>query len=502
MILLRRFARPWRAAEPYGSYTTPALPEWYAASEQDQIRTNGSDYMTIQEYLQSLRGKQAAVIGVGVSNTPLLRLLRGAGIDVTACDKKDRAALGALADELEREGCRLRLGADYLKDLEADVIFRTPGLHPRFLAEAAEKGAAITSEMEAFFAVCPCPIIGVTGSDGKTTTTTIIAGLLKAAGKTVHLGGNIGHPLLADTESIRPEDVAVVELSSFQLMTMRQSPHIAVLTNLAPNHLDIHTDMAEYVEAKANILAYQGPEDRAVCNWDNAITRELSERCAGRVTYFTMSDKKEIQGCFLRNETIWYRSGTEERPILPLSGILLPGRHNVENYMAAICAVEGLVSDEIIRAFARTFGGVEHRIELIRERRGVKWYNDSIASSPSRTIAGLLSFSKPVILIAGGKDKGISYAPLGPVVNDHVKRLILCGATAGVIRQAVTEAENYRGLPISEADDYPAAVAMADQAAAAGDVVILSPASTSFDRFRNFEERGRVFKDLVMALPE
>ena len=458
--------------------------------------------MTIQEYLHSLKGKRVAVIGVGVSNRPLIRLLRGAGIDVTACDKKDRAALGALADELEAEGCRLRLGADYLEGLDQDVIFRTPGLHPRYLAAARERGSQITSEMEVFFSVCPCPLIGITGSDGKTTTTTIIAGLLRAAGKTVHLGGNIGHPLLAETETIRPEDVAVVELSSFQLMTMQESPGTAVLTNLAPNHLDIHTDMEEYVEAKAAILRHQKPGDRAVCNWDNEITRGLSQRTSGNVFYFTMYDNKEISGCFLRNDAIWYRSCGKEREILPLAGILIPGRHNVENCMAAICAVEGLVPDEIIREFARTFGGVEHRIELVRRRHGVRWYNDSIASSPSRTIAGLLSFPQPVILIAGGKDKGISYAPLGPVVNDHVKLLILCGATAEAIRQAVTEAENYRGLPILEAEDYPAAVALADSRAAEGDVVMLSPASTSFDRFRNFEERGHVFKDLVMALPE
>ena len=321
--------------------------------------------MTIQEYLKSLAGKKVAVIGVGVSNTPLIRLLRGANIDVTACDKKNRDALGTLADELEKEGCRLHLGPDYLDNLDADVIFRTPGLHPRYLQEAARKGAVITSEMEVFFAVCPCPIIGITGSDGKTTTTTMIAGLLRAAGKTVHLGGNIGHPLLAETGTIRPEDVAVVELSSFQLMTMRQSPAVAVLTNLAPNHLDIHTDMEEYVEAKAAILAYQGPEDRAVCNWDNEITRTLSTRTSGKVKYFTMSDNKDIQGCFLRDEAIWYRAEKAERCVLPLKDILLPGRHNVENYMAAICAVEGLVSDEVIREFARTFGGVEHRIELL-----------------------------------------------------------------------------------------------------------------------------------------
>lgn len=458
--------------------------------------------MTIQEYLQSLQGKRVAVIGVGVSNTPLIRLLRGADIDVTVCDKKDKAALGTLADELEAEGCRLHLGKDYLEGLDQDVVFRTPGLHPRYLEAARRRGSQITSEMEVFFAVCPCPIIGITGSDGKTTTTTIIAGLLRTAGKTVHLGGNIGHPLLAETETIQPEDVAVVELSSFQLMTMKESPATAVLTNLAPNHLDIHTDMEEYVEAKAAILSHQEPDNRAVCNWDNEITRELSHRTSGNVKYFTMTDNLDIDGCFLRNDAIWYRSQGAEREILPISDILIPGRHNVENYMAAICAVEGLVSDEIIREFARTFGGVEHRIELVRRRHGVRWYNDSIASSPSRTIAGLLSFSQPVILIAGGKDKGVSYEPLGPVINDHVKLLILCGATAEAIRKAVTEAANYQGLNILEVEDYPSAVALADSKAVDGDVVMLSPASTSFDRFRNFEERGHVFKDLVMALPE
>ena len=458
--------------------------------------------MTIQEYLLSLQGKRVAVIGVGVSNTPLIRLLRRADIDVTACDRKDRDALGPLADELEAEGCRLCLGADYLEGLDQEVIFRTPGLHPRYLEEARKRGSQITSEMEVFFSVCPCPIIGITGSDGKTTTTTIIAGLLRAAGKTVHLGGNIGHPLLAEAETIQPEDVAVVELSSFQLMTMAESPATAVLTNLAPNHLDIHTDMAEYVEAKAAILSHQKSGDRAVCNWDNAITRDLSQRTDGNVKYFTMTDNLDIDGCFLRNNAIWYRSQGQERQMLPVSDILIPGRHNVENYMAAVCAVEGLVPDDTIREFARTFGGVEHRIELVRQRRGVRWYNDSIASSPSRTIAGLLSFPQPVILIAGGKDKGVSYEPLGPVINDHAKLLILCGATAGAIRKAVTEAENYRGMPILEVEDYPAAVALADSRASDGDVVILSPASTSFDRFRNFEERGHVFKDLVMALAD
>ena len=458
--------------------------------------------MTLQDYLRTLSGKSVAVIGIGVSNQPLLRLLLEAETDVTACDKKDRAALGGLADELEKSGCKLRLGPDYLEGLDQDVIFRTPGLHPRYLEAARARGSEITSEMEVFFRVCPCPVIAVTGSDGKTTTTTMIAKLLEAAGHTVHLGGNIGRPLLSEADSIRAEDWAVVELSSFQLMTMRQSPSIAVLTNLAPNHLDIHTDMAEYVEAKAAALAYQSPENRAVCNWDNEITRELSARTAGKVSYFTRtSGEKPDRGCWIQDDCIWYRDGGQERPVLPLGDILLPGVHNAENYMAAICAVQQLVPDDVIRTFARTFGGVEHRIELVRERNGVRWYNDSIASSPSRTIAGLRSFPEKVLLIAGGKDKGISYDSLGPAVNDRVKLLILCGATAGVIRRAVERAENYQGLEIVETAEYRDAVALADRRSGPGDVVILSPASTSFDRFRNFEERGRAFKELVRELP-
>jgi len=459
--------------------------------------------LTLHEYLEALKGKRVAVIGIGISNQPLLRLLLEAGIDVTACDRKERAALGPLGEELEKSGCKLRLGPGYLEGLDHDVIFRTPGLHPRFLEKARAGGSVITSEMEVFFEVCPCPILAVTGSDGKTTTTTIIARLLEAAGHTVHLGGNIGRPLLAEAESIRPEDWAVVELSSFQLLTMKRSPHIAVLTNLAPNHLDIHTDMKEYVDAKANILLYQTGADRAVCNWDNSITRELSGKTAGKVSYFTrISEKIPACGCCLKDGTIWYQDETGARAVLPLADILLPGVHNVENYMAAICAVQGLVPDDVIQAFARTFSGVEHRIELVRERHGVRWYNDSIASSPSRTIAGLRSFPGKVILIAGGKDKGISYAPLGPEVNGHVKLLILCGATAGVIREAVENADNYSGLEILVTEDYPTAVRLADEKSGQGDVVILSPASTSFDRFRNFEERGKVFKELVNALPE
>lgn len=460
-----------------------------------------------EEYLSSLRNKTVAVIGIGVSNRPLIELLLSRGVAVTACDKKDRATLGAPAEELVGKGCRLRLGPDYLKDLTEDVIFRTPGMRPDLpeLNAAVERGSTLTSEMEVFFEVCPCPILAVTGSDGKTTTTTIIAELLRAAGKTVHLGGNIGHPLLSETGGMKAGDIAVLELSSFQLMTMTRSPHIAVVTNLAPNHLDVHKDYAEYISAKENIFTHQSASDIAVFNADNEVTRSFVGRQRGALRTFSRRETVE-RGAYLapddagEGQAIWISNENGRRQVLSLAEIKLPGVHNVENYMAAIAAVDRLVPDKIIRDFAKNFGGVEHRIELVRELDGVRYYNDSIASSPSRTIAGLNAFPEKVILIAGGKDKGISYGSLGPVVNEHVKLLILCGATAGVIRASVEQAENYGGLEIADVEDYHQAVSLARSRAKEGDVVILSPASTSFDRFANFMERGRVFKEIVNSL--
>lgn len=456
--------------------------------------------MSLKEYLHTIQGKRVAVIGIGVSNTPLLELLLEAGVAVTACDRRPREKFDQdLLRHLEEKGCLLHLGEDYLEGLDQDIIFRTPGLHPRFLEAARQRGSVITSEMEVFFEVCPCSIIAVTGSDGKTTTTTIIAKLLEAAGRTVYLGGNIGQPLLSQAQTMAADGVAVLELSSFQLMTMDRSPHIAVLTNLAPNHLDIHTDMEEYVSAKANIFRYQDSMDKLVCNWDNEITRKLSKSAPSKVFYFTRKGETS-NGAFLWEDAIWMRNDLGVRMVLPLSDIRLPGIHNVENYMAAIAAVDGLVDDETIRSFAREFGGVEHRIEFVRELRGVRWYNDAIASSPSRTAACLNAFPEKIILLAGGKDKGVPYDSLGPLINDHVKHLILCGATASAIRRSVEQAENYQGLPIQEVGDWAAAVRAAAAVAEEGDVVVMSPASTSFDMFPNFMAKGRFFKELVNAL--
>ena len=461
--------------------------------------------MTLRDYIESLRHKTVAIIGIGVSNTPLLELLLAEGIRVTACDKRSREQMGEQAEHLEQLGCELHLGADYLKDLDADVIFRTPGLRPDVpeIAACVDRGAVLTSEMEVFFEVCPCTIIAVTGSDGKTTTTTIIAELLKAAGKRVWVGGNIGHPLLCEADGMLATDYAVLELSSFQLMTMKHSPHIAVVTNLAPNHLDVHRDMAEYVAAKENIFRHQSGEDVAVFNADNDITAEQSRRAPGRARLFSRQGEV-ADGVFLRGEDIVCRSGGHERVIMTTGDIKIPGVHNVENYMAAIAAVDGLVPDEVIRDFAREFGGVEHRIELVRTYRGVRYYNDSIASSPSRTIAGLRSFHEKVILIAGGYDKHIPFDVLGPEIVEHVKLLVLCGATADKIRAAVENAPGYEpGKPeILDVTPFTAAVEAARDRAQPGDVVTLSPACAAFDQFKNFAERGKFFKSIVNGWQE
>ena len=446
-------------------------------------------------YFTSLQGKKIAVLGLGVSNRPLVRLLLSYGCQVTGCDRTPREKLDAEVLELEKMGCTLRVGDGYLDGLEADLVFRTPGMHPQIpaLQQLRAAGAKITSEMEVFFSVCPCKLIAVTGSDGKTTTTTLISEMLKAAGKTVWLGGNIGTPLLPRVREMKETDYCVVELSSFQLMDMTHSPQVAVVTNLAPNHLDVHKDMDEYVEAKKNIFKFQGAADRLILNADNDITDSFT----GNGTTVKFS-RQGVADVYLRDGVI-YRG---ETAVLDAGDILLPGVHNIENYMAAIAAVEGLVEDETIRTVASTFGGVEHRIELVRVVNGVRYYNDSIASSPSRTIAGLNSFTQKVILIAGGYDKHIPYDVLGPYLCRSVKTLILGGATGPQIRSAAENCPDYTpGNPeIIDCADFTAAVHKAAEVAEEGDIVLMSPASAAFDQFKNFMERGNYFKQLVKEL--
>ena len=434
-------------------------------------------------YFNNIQEKKIAVLGLGVSNRPLVKLLLEFGCSVVGCDRTPREKLDADVLELEKLGCALHLGENYLKDVQADLVFRTPGMHPENpdLVALREKGAEVTSEMEVFFEVCPCRILAVTGSDGKTTTTSLIAAMLKAAGKTVWLGGNIGTPLLPLCRQMKETDIAVVELSSFQLMDMRKSPSVAVVTNLAPNHLDVHKDMDEYILAKTNIFRFQNAEEILILNADNAITDGFTG--VGITRKF--SRKQKTNG-------VWERDGMIYRgniPVLETKDILIPGDHNIENYMAAILAVDGLVSDDVICQVAKTFGGVEHRIELVRVKDGVRFYNDSIASSPSRTIAGLRSFDQKVILIAGGYDKQVPYDSLGPEICQHVSKLFLNGTTAGKIRESVKNCSEEKP-EIHMCADFESAVRSAAAAAQAGDVVLMSPASPAFDQFKNFMVRG------------
>ena len=446
-----------------------------------------------ERYFESLRGKKIAVFGLGVSNRPLVRLLLEFGCDVLGCDRTERENLDEEVLELERMGCKLSVGANYLDDLSADLVFRTPGMHPGnpALENLRSKGAEVTSEMEVFFELCPCTILAITGSDGKTTTTTLVSEMLKAQGYKVWVGGNIGTPLLPRVREMKETDYCVVELSSFQLMDMKRSPHVAVVTNLAPNHLDVHKDMDEYVEAKKNIFFFQNENDILIVNADNEITAPFV--CNGTTRAFSRQGKDvfvRLEGDMILKNSV---------PVLNKNDILLPGEHNVENYMTAIAAVDGMVDDETICNVAKTFGGVEHRIELVRVKDGIRFYNDSIASSPSRTIAGLKSFPEKVILIAGGYDKHIPYDVLGPEICTHVKKLFLCGATADQIRAAVENC-HMEQPEITDCGKFENAVKAAAAAAENGDVVLMSPASASFDEFKNFAVRGNFFKKLIMEL--
>jgi len=467
---------------------------------------NGGGNLNLKanRFFDNLKNKRVAFAGIGVSHADTIRMFAKRGVSVIACDKRTRESFDpTLAAELESLGVELRLGDDYLGSSDMDVLFRTPGMPfdiPR-LTELRRAGVIVTSEIEVFLDLCPCPIIGITGSDGKTTTTTLIAEMLRGAGKTVHLGGNIGRALLPIIDEINSCDFAVAELSSFQLMSARTSPDIAIVTNMSPNHLDVHGTMEEYIAAKSNIFLHQNAFALTVLNEDNDITRSFKPYIRGEMRLF--SRKGEVTGAWLREDgMICYTNiSGETKELFKSTDIRLPGVHNIENYLAVISAVWGLVPPEAMHKVAREFGGVEHRIEFVRELNGVRWYNDSIATSPTRTVAGLRSFGQKLIMIAGGYDKQIPYEPLAPELATHVKTLILMGATADKIESALKNFDGYNGTPkIVRANSMEDAVAKAQELACHGDIVTLSPASASFDIYANFEMRGRHFKEIVAAL--
>lgn len=458
-------------------------------------------------FFEALKDKKVAFIGTGVSHNELIELFVRKGIDVTVLDRKteDKYDPGILK-KFKAAGVKFVLGDEYLDSLaDYDVVYRTPGMyynHPK-LVEAREQGVVITSEMESFFELCPCRIFAVTGSDGKTTTTTLISEFLKTEGYTVWLGGNIGKALLPRIESISEDDYAVVELSSFQLISMRQSPDVSVITNISPNHLDVHGTMDEYVGSKMNILDHQSAFSRTVLNLDNAEwTDKIKEHVRGSLCMFSRHGRPAVGAYLDSNRSLCYSDGRKSVKILPADEIRIPGEHNVENMLAAICAVWGDVSIESIAKVARSFGGVEHRIEFVRELDGVRYYNDSIATSPTRVMAGLRSFNEKIIVIAGGYDKKIPFEPLAEPVNKYVKVLVLMGATAEKIEKAVTNTPCYNpdSLKILHAQSMREAVELARSAAQKGDIVSLSPACASFDSYPNFEARGRDYKAIVGSL--
>lgn len=459
--------------------------------------------MNFNEYIDSLIGKRIGVIGLGVSNTPLVRLLLESGCDVTVCDKRDAQALGEIGNEVKEKGGKLILGDDYLEHLDFDVIFRTPGVLPRVpqLAAAAARGAVLTSEMEAFCALCPCKIIAITGSDGKTTTSTVTAEILKAAGYTVHLGGNIGTPLFCRIPDMRPDDIAVLELSSFQLHSMYCAPDVAIITNISPNHLDVHPDLADYVSAKQNIYRHQRADAVLVLNAKDAHTPEFAAGAPGKVRMFSSVGPVD-NGVYCENGVIYRACAGAVEKIMDAADIRIPGAHNVENYMAAFAGLGEMVSREACVSVAKTFPGVPHRMEFIRELHGVRFINDSIASSPTRAIAGLHALPKPPIMLLGGHDKHIPFDELGDEICLHAKAAVLCGETAERIAMAIRSSAHYDAekLPMVRVDDFRDAVEAAYRLAEPGDVVTLSPACSSFDKFKNFEERGNTFRAIVEAL--
>lgn len=459
--------------------------------------------MTLQEYIESIKNKRIAVIGIGVSNEPLIELLLNNGCHVTACDKRGMEEMGEEGQKLEALGAKLKLGPDYLEELDQDIIFRTPGLMPfdPHLEAARARGSLVTSEMEVFMALCPCPIIAVTGSDGKTTTTTIISELLKAAGYRVHLGGNIGHPLLCETEEIGEKDVTVLELSSFQLHSMRCCPDVAVITNLSPNHLDKHKDFQDYIDAKRAVFEQQTAAHRLVLNRDDSHSEYYASFAKAPISYF--SDRGDVQnGAMCENGVICRVSHGQRSPVMRAEDIKLPGEHNLLNYLAAFAATQGWVSDPVCAQVAKTFAGVEHRLEQVRVLRGVTYINDSIGTSPTRTSAGLHALKTKPIVIAGGYDKHLPFDGLGDELCLLSKRVFLTGDTAQRIKEAILASRYYAQsqLEVTVMDDFRETVLAAAASAEEGDIVLLSPACAAFDKFKNFMERGKTFKKIVMEL--
>lgn len=461
------------------------------------------DYINqkLENFKQSIKNKKIAIIGLGVSNIPLIDYLYKIDADIVVFDKREEKDIDKTGvDKLNKYNIKLYSGKDNLKELKGfDIIFRSPScrLDLPEIEEELERGATVTSEIDMLLELCPGTVIGITGSDGKTTTTTLVYNILKQKGYSCYLGGNIGIPLFTKIDEMKPEDIIVLELSSFQLMDMKRSPKISVITNISPNHLDIHKSYDEYIQAKANIFKYQNEKDILITNYDNEITRELSKKAPGKVVYFSSKEKLE-DGVILDNNTIKISTDGLRRHLINADDILIRGKHNLENICTAIAATLSLADAEAQIQAIKNFKGVEHRLEFVREINGIKWYNDSIGSSPTRTIAGLNSFTEKIVLIAGGYDKHLDYEPIAEPIVKNVSKLILLGQTSNKIENAVrSKLKAEDELQIYRTNSLKEAIETAVTVSTIGEVVLFSPASASFDMFKNFEERGNKFKEIV-----
>ncbi len=455
----------------------------------------------LEEFNNSLENKKVAIIGLGVSNKPLIEYLYKLNAEITVFDNKEKDKIDSeILNQIEKYQINKSFGKNYLSKLKGfDIIFKSPSCRYDLpeIEEEVKNGAKLTSEIELVLELSPCKIIGVTGSDGKTTTTSLIYEILRNKYK-CYLGGNIGIPLFTKISEMKPEDIVVLELSSFQLMKMKQSPNISVVTNVTPNHLDIHKSYEEYIQAKTSIFRNQNEDDLLILNYDNEITREFTKHAKGKVILF--SGKEKLQdGVIYHDNIIKSCEDGLRRHIIKLKDTHLRGVHNAENICAAIAATSTLVSIEEQIEAIKQFKGVEHRLEFVKEINGVKWYNDSIASSPTRTIAGLKAFQEEIVLIAGGYDKHLDYEPIAEPIIENVKTLILMGQTSNKILGVVQNKLNEKGikLPIYKAESLEEAIEKAKETAKACQIVLFSPASASFDMFKNFEERGKKFKELV-----
>lgn len=459
----------------------------------------------LEEFNEYIRYRKVAIIGLGVSNIPLIDYMYQKKARVTVFDDREKESIPKeLMDKIELYKFEYSFGKNNLKKLiNFDIIFRSPSCLPTKLEleEEAKRGAIVTTEIEMLMKMCPCKTIGVTGSDGKTTTTSLISAILKQAGYNTYLGGNIGTPLFTKLAEMKPEDIVVLELSSFQLMGMKVSPNIGVITNITPNHLNIHKDYQEYIDAKKNIFKYQNKNDRIVLNYDNEITRKCAKEAEAQVVLFSSKEKLE-NGFIVDGKMIKECKDNIREHILDIQDVILKGEHNYQNIATALAATKTLVNIEDAAETIKKFNSVEHRLEFVKEINQVKWYNDSASSSPTRTISGIRAFDEELILIAGGYDKNLDYTPLAKPIVDKVKTLLLIGQTSGKIFEAVKqemERQN-KDIRIYMCDTLKETVDIANRIAKEGQVVLFSPGSASFDMFKNAYDRGNQFKNLVNKL--